>query len=167
MFKHVGTPRRVKSQAFSVKSAATPKTPKTSDVVRTPMVPSRTSGKREETRAPATQQDFNDSTTGYTFAPYGYSQPLPAVPPSGVTVVGASGLPVTPSTTPFAPNPFTYAGGFWPGMSVAQDPVTGQTFWTYTPPVGGGATATNTANIPAESPTRLAAHDNVYFNGRF
>ncbi|KAL2180757.1 uncharacterized protein P884DRAFT_191098 [Thermothelomyces heterothallicus CBS 202.75] len=164
MFKHVGTPRRVKSQAFSIKSSATPKTPKASAVARSPKASAgHFSGRQEETRAPATQQSFNDPTAGYTFAPYGYPQPAPAAPPSGVTVVGASGLPVTPSTTPFAPNPFTYAGGFWPGMSIAQDPVTGQTFWTYTPPVAGATTT----NAPTESPTRPAAGENAYFHGGF
>ncbi|KAL2161181.1 hypothetical protein VTH06DRAFT_8400 [Thermothelomyces fergusii] len=175
MFKHVGTPRRVKSQAFAVRSSATPKssttpkTPKTSTAARSPIVSSgRFSGRNEEIRTPAAQQGFNDSASGYTFAPYGYPQPLPAVPPSGVTVVGASGLPVTPSTTPFAPNPFTYAGGFWPGMSIAQDPMTGQTFWAYTPPVGGAASTTATNNnAQPESPTRPTGHENAYFHGGF
>jgi hypothetical protein len=43
----------------------------------------------------------------------------------------------------FGPTPYNYAGGFWPGMSIAQDPVTGQTFWTYTP-VGGAPPAIDT-----------------------
>ncbi|KAK4247833.1 hypothetical protein C7999DRAFT_14172 [Corynascus novoguineensis] len=167
VFKHVGTPRRVKSQAFSVNSSTTPKTPKATAAARSPMASAaRFSGKREELRAPAGQQGFNDPAAGHTFAPFGFPQPSPVAPPNGPPLVGASGLPVTPTTTPFAPNLFTYAGGFWPGMSIAQDPITGHTFWAYTPPVGGATTT----NAPMESPTRPSdpsESERVYFRAGF
>lgn len=72
-------------------------------------------------------------------------------------MLGASGLPVTPSATPYAAaaaaaaalNPYTYMGGYWQGMSSYQDPVTGYTYYTYTPPAGSSSAVPGT-----ETPTR-------------
>jgi hypothetical protein len=105
--------------------------------------------------APGPQHGYNFANAGQQpFAPLGYPAPSPsaAAPGNAPPLVGASGLPVTPSSAPFAPNPFTYAGGLWPGMSIAQDPVTGHTFWTYTPPVG-----------PTDTPTRGAGREQHQF----
>ncbi len=68
-------------------------------------------------------------------------------------------MPVTPTVTPFGygTTPFSYAGGFWPGMSIAQDPVTGQTFWTYTP-------VNTTAAMPTDTPTR-GQRDQTWYPG--
>jgi hypothetical protein len=65
--------------------------------------------------------------------PHGYAPQVSPAP-----LVGASGIPVTPDPNlhPFGPNPFTWAGGYWPGWSIAHDPVSGQSFWTCTPPAG-------------------------------
>ncbi|KAK4040718.1 hypothetical protein C8A01DRAFT_15439 [Parachaetomium inaequale] len=165
VFKHIGTPRRVKSQAFSIRSSTTPKTPRSAAAAaRSPMrLGAPFSGRREEMPPPAAQQGYNFPGAGHPgpFAappPLGFPAPSPAAPANGQPLVGASGLPVTPSTTPFSPNPFTYAGGYWPGMSIAQDPITGHTFWAYTPPVGA-------TNAPTESPTRARASEHHYFRG--
>ncbi|KAH6855250.1 hypothetical protein B0I37DRAFT_423457 [Chaetomium sp. MPI-CAGE-AT-0009] len=162
VFKHIGTPRRVKSQAFSIRSSATPKTPRSAVAAgRSPMPPSGRFSGRKETSAPSAQQGHNHPGPGQPFAPFGYPAAGPAAPADGQPLIGASGLPVTPSSTPFAPNPYSYAGGLWPGMSYVQDPITGQTFWGYTPPVG----ATNAPAAPTETPTRGGPRENHYFHG--
>ncbi|KAK4125073.1 hypothetical protein N657DRAFT_679861 [Parathielavia appendiculata] len=157
VFRHVGTPRRVKSQAFSVKSSTTPKTPRTAAATRSPMASGGPSGRRQEMPGPSPgpQHGYNFASVGQPFAPAGYPAPSPAAaaPANGQPLLGASGLPVTPSSA-FGPNAFSYAGGFWPGMSFTQDPVTGHTFWAYTP-VGG-------ANAPA-TPTRGAGREQQHF----
>ncbi|KAK4154876.1 hypothetical protein C8A00DRAFT_42421 [Chaetomidium leptoderma] len=165
VFKHVGTPRRVKSQAFSIKSSTTPKTPKPLTAANLAMISGEhLSGRREEMLAPPVaqqqqQQGYNHQGVAPPFVPLGYPAPSPAVPANGQPLVGASGLPITPAT-PFAPNAFTYAGGYWPGMSIAHDPITGHTFWAYTP-VGA-------ANPPPETPTRdLGREQHHYFRGGF
>ncbi|SPQ19718.1 ade77c36-9680-474a-84be-1a322862978e [Thermothielavioides terrestris] len=153
-FKHVGTPRRVKSQAFSIKTTTTPKTPRTDAPTASGSV--RYSAKKE-TPVRASEQEFNLPDSGQAFVPFPFPPLASPVPPAdGKPLLGASGLPVTPlNTTPFAPNPFTYAGGYWPGMSIAQDPITGHTFWAYTPPVGANTTDEQDAEPP--SPTRSSA----------
>ncbi|KAK3298206.1 uncharacterized protein B0H64DRAFT_438695 [Chaetomium fimeti] len=165
VFKHHGTPRRVKSQAFSTRSSTTPKTPRTAAAAaaagRSPMPSGGRFSARKETSAPPAHQGYNHPGAGPSFAPFGYPAPSPAAPAGGQPLLGASGLPVTPSATPFAPNPYSYAGGLWPGMSYALDPVTGHAFWGYTPPVG----ATNAPAAPTETPTRGGPRENHYFHG--
>ncbi|KAL2134211.1 hypothetical protein VTI74DRAFT_776 [Chaetomium olivicolor] len=134
VFKHVNTPRRVKSQAFSIRGSATPKTPRASIAARSPLASGSGSGQfsKRETPAPAAQQGFQFPGAGQSFVPLFPTQS--PVTNNAQPLVGASGLPVTPSTNPFGPNPFTYTGGYWPGMSMVQDPTTGQAYYTYTPP---------------------------------
>lgn len=141
----MGTPRRIKSQAFSIRSSATPKTPG-SAMGRSPMP----SSIKRELNTPGSQYGYNSPAVGSAYAPHGYPAPSPAGPVTG-------GMPMTPSA--FGPNPYTYTGGYWPRMSIAQDPVTGQTFWAYTPPVGGPVAP------PAETPTRGASGEHQFFHG--
>ncbi|KAK3904998.1 hypothetical protein C8A05DRAFT_13160 [Staphylotrichum tortipilum] len=152
VFKHMGTPRRIKSQAFSIRSSTTPKTPG-SAMGRSPMP----SSIKRELNTPGSQYGYNSPAVGSAFAGHGYPAPSPAGPANGQPVLGAGGMPMTPSA--FGPNPFSYTGGYWPGMSIAQDPVTGHTFWAYTPPVGGPAAP------PADTPTRAASGEHQFFHG--
>ncbi|KAH6630155.1 hypothetical protein B0J18DRAFT_463040 [Chaetomium sp. MPI-SDFR-AT-0129] len=159
VFKHVGTPRRIKSQAFSIKTSTTPQTPRTDMFGKSPMGSARFSGHREEFPTSATRHGYNNYDMGHSFGPAGYPAPSPVGPANGQPFVGASGIPVTPSTAQFMPNPFGFAGGYWPGMSsMGQDPMTGQTLWSYTPPV-------NAMGQPMETPTRGRPNDHSYFHG--
>lgn len=145
VFKHAGTPRRVKSQAFSVKSSVTPKTPKVGAPAKTPEASNggQASGKKDAP-APA-QQDYLYPSPGQPFFPA-------AVPTNGQPLVGASGLPITPSSMQIPLNPYSYLGGYWPGMTSYQDPVTGLTYYSYTPPAFGTGAA-------VETPTRGRSHE--------
>ncbi len=148
----MGTPRRIKSQAFSVRSSATPRTP--GSAMGRGGMPSSI---KRELNTPGSQYGYNSPAVGSAYVHHGYPAPSPAGPATGQPVLGAGGMPMTPSA--FAPNPFTYTGGYWPGMSIAQDPVTGHTFWAYTPPVGGPAP-------PAvDTPTRAASGEHQFFHG--
>lgn len=126
---------------------------------KSPMGSARFSGHREEFQTSANRHGYNNYDMGHSFAPAGYPGPSPVGPASGQPFVGASGIPVTPSTAQFMPNPFGFAGGYWPGMSsMGQDPMTGQTLWSYTPPVSG-------MHQPIETPTRGRSNDHGYFQG--
>ncbi len=165
VFKHVGTPRRVKSQAFSIKTSATPKTPRlaAATTVRSPFPSGGHFSGRREMPPPATQQGYTFSAAAGPSFVASQPAPSPAAPVNGEPLIGASGLPVTPSMTPFGfgPTPFNYQGGFWPGMSIAQDPITGHTFWAYTPPVG----AATHGVAPTDTPTRGREREHQYFHG--
>lgn len=142
------TPRRVKSQAFSIRGSATPKTPRGAITARSPMIPAsgQFSIKREGPTA-AAQQCFHFPGADQPFVP-GFPAHSPLAPTSQQhQPMTVSGMPCTP-TTPFGPTPFTFEGGFWPGMSMIQDPATGHAFYAYTPPAAAGL---------AESPTRAQA----------
>lgn len=163
--KHAGTPRRVKSQAFS-RSTATPKTPRTAVAAgRSPMASGgRFSGGRNQRSAPPAQQQQgynNPPGAGHpSFVPFGYPMPSPRAPADGPPLLGASGLPVTPSATPFGPSPFNYMGGYWPNVGFGQEANTGHTWWGFNP-----ADANNSPAAPAQTPTRGGPRENHYFHG--
>jgi hypothetical protein len=169
------TPRRVRSQAFT-RNAATPRTPRADNPVRTPMESrstgtlrsgpgpfgsastARFSGRRELPGRPATQQGYDASPLVPPPAPtLSFAVPNTEAPPPNQPLIGASGLPVTPSS--FTNAPFSWSTGYWPGTNLVQDPVSGQTFWAYTPPVGSGGAP------PAPSPTRGPARNDQHFYG--
>lgn len=153
-----GSPRRVRSQAFYTRPSTTPKTPRAVGITaNTP----RASGDGRyraphQTAAAATRTaPTPQSAVGFGNAPY----VTPAAPPVSPSVangqpplIGASGLPISPSSAPYAPNAYPYAGGFYPGVTAFQDPVTGYTYYSYTPtpPVYGAP--------PVETPTRGRSH---------
>ncbi|KAG7291565.1 hypothetical protein NEMBOFW57_001584 [Staphylotrichum longicolle] len=168
VFKHAGTPRRVRSQAFNVRSATTPKTPRAAaaTAARSPMASGGRWSRRRATPAHAAQQGHDLSHGVQSLPPIQYPAPSPVAPANGhPPLVGASGMPVTPSSTHtfMPPNPYTWAGGYWPGMSIAHDPITGHAFWAYTPPVGPSAAPT----VPSGTPTRAREreHEHHYFRG--
>ncbi|KAL1837350.1 hypothetical protein VTJ49DRAFT_3961 [Mycothermus thermophilus] len=82
-------------------------------------------------------------------SPLGHGTPqVPGAPQA--PLIGASGLPVTPGPAhSFGPSPFAWAGGYWPGWTIAQDPATGHAFWTFTPPAAGNGNG----NGPEAPPT--------------
>jgi len=166
VFKHAGTPRRVKSQAFSIRSSATPKTPRVAVAARSPTASGAQWSRGRETPAHAAQQGFDFAQVVQSLPPLNYHAPSPVAPANGQPpLLGASGLPVTPSSThPFAPpNAYSWVGGYWPGMSIAQDPITGHAFWAYTPPVGPSPAPA----VPTGTPTRAREreHEHHYFRG--
>ncbi|EAQ89950.1 hypothetical protein CHGG_06569 [Chaetomium globosum CBS 148.51] len=158
--KHAGTPRRVKSQAFSIRSTTTPKTPRTAAAGRSPMASGNRFSGRDQTSAPPAQQGYNHPAAGPPFVPFGYPAPSPRAPADGQPLLGASGLPVTPSATPFGPNPFTYMGGYWPNVAFGQDATTGHTYWGYSP-----VDANNSPAAPAQTPTRGGPRESHHFHG--
>ncbi|GAB1312151.1 Multicopy suppressor of sporulation protein msa1 [Madurella fahalii] len=154
--RNVGSPRRVRSQAF-IRPSTTPKTPRAIDnAAKTPGASGGGGyrGPRQTvvaTRATPTSQ----SPAHFGHAPY-FTPAAPPVPPSTnngqAPLIGASGLPVSPSSAPYAPSVFPYVGGFYPGVTAFQDPITGYTYYSYTPtpPVYGGSAV--------ETPTRGRSH---------
>ncbi|KAK3311435.1 uncharacterized protein B0T15DRAFT_548965 [Chaetomium strumarium] len=154
VFRHLGTPRRVKSQAFNINTSTTPKTPARGHF----------SAKKDTPGRVENGYPYNPSPLGQAFVPFGYPAPSPTAPADGHPMFSAAGIPITPTGSAFAPNPFTYAGGYWPGMSMAQDPVTGHTFYTYTPPVASAhaARVPETPTRVPETPTRVRTREHHY-----
>ncbi|KAK4102728.1 hypothetical protein N658DRAFT_422656 [Parathielavia hyrcaniae] len=173
VFRQVGTPRRVKSQAFSKSSAATPKTPRAAAAAAmSPMLSGGPSGSRQmPVPSPGPQHGYNFANAGHPLAPAplaGFPAPSPAAataaaaPANGQPLLGASGLPVTPSSV-FGPNAFSYTGGYWPGMSFTQDAATGQTYWAYAPVGSSNAPGTPTRGAP--TPGREQQQQHHFFHG--
>jgi hypothetical protein len=173
-FRHVGTPKRVRSQAFT-RPSATPRTPRDAAAARSPMAASgaahsgaarfSTARREELLRAPPPVFAVPVPPAhgqGYAFPNVPPPMaPIPPVGPNGQPVLGASGLPVTPSaSTPFiGPNGYNFRGGMWlGGMTMYRDPVTGQEFWSCTPPIGG-----THGGPPAPTPTR--GHEQHHYRG--
>lgn len=153
VFKNACTPRRVKSQAFSIK--VTPKTPRTPGPAKSPLASAggRPSNKKDTANVNHplldAQQGCPVPSAGQAFVPMPGSVVRPT---NGQPMFGLSGIPASPTPAPFMPpNPYSYMGGYWPGMSLIQDPVTGLAYYTYTPPAGAPTGATRAA---VETPTR-------------
>jgi hypothetical protein len=147
VFRTVGTPRRVRSQAFNNNMSATPITPARGHFSARRDTP----GRAENGRA------YNPSPLGQAYVPLGYPARSPATPADGTPMYSAAGIPVTPTGSAFAPNPFTFAGGYWTGM--VQDPVTRYTYYPCTPAVA----PTHAAPVP-ETPTRGRTREHRYHN---
>lgn len=166
VFKNANTPRRVKSQTFSTNASTNPMTPRFGAAVRSPRAFGvRQSSSKKITPALAAQIGHSQASGGQQFRmpEYPMVAPIPA-PVNGQPVLGASGLPCSPSNSPFqAINPYPYNGGYWPGFSSYQDPYTGLTYYAYTPSPAAVQTATIAERI-AETPTRGRTREQRHYS---
>lgn len=147
-----GTPR---NRSQFTRPSTTPKTP-------------RASGHRQPTRPTPQDPPRAGSNTPYFTTPSATPTFAPPSPNSSTQqqpqqqqqgpLIGASGLPVSPSSAIYAPgNAYSYMPGFYhpTGVATFQDPMTGCTYYSYTPsPAVYGMPAGPAAPSSAETPTR-------------
>jgi len=134
VFKHAGTPRRVKSQAFT-KVSVTPKTPKSATLPKSPLA-EISDNTNFNTPAPASQTRAFEEPVVATTTPLVYHAASPiALGADGKSLIGLGGIPASSPAVAVPLNPYSFVGGYWPNITTFQDPITGVTYYTQTPSV--------------------------------